>query len=375
MAGIYIHIPFCRQACHYCDFHFSVSQINRPELLSSLKQELQFRASELKQHTVESIYFGGGTPSLLTSDELNVLLDTVYTCFSVAEDAEVTLEANPDDLTEAWLRGLRGTKVNRLSIGIQSFRDEDLLAMNRAHNSRQALDCVPRACDAGIVNISIDLIFGWPGLSFEAWEKNVEQALSLPVQHLSCYGLTIEEKTALSWQLSKGKINSPDEEIAAQQYEFLLQSADEAGIPWYEISNFSRPGFASRHNTANWLGKHYLGVGPSAHSYDGETRSWNISSNAGYIQSIRAGQRNCEVETLGREEKFHETLLTGLRLRRGLDLGRLAADYGLPLSERLTEAASPYISSGQMHCEDGFLRFTSKGLLLADNITAELFII
>ncbi|MBL7923763.1 MAG: radical SAM family heme chaperone HemW [Bacteroidia bacterium] len=375
MAGIYLHIPFCRQACHYCDFHFSVSHKGREEVLAAMRQELNLRAAELQGQTVRTLYFGGGTPSLLTRDELMQFFDVLYAEYAILPEAEITLEANPDDITDAYFRELRNTPVNRLSIGIQSFRAEDLLEMNRAHTPAQALSCAPRAADAGFGNISIDLIFGWPRMEQEDWQQNVATAFSLPITHLSCYGLTIEPRTALSWQIVKGLRHPPDEEKAAMQYEYLLGEAERLGFPWYEISNFSKPGFQSKHNTAYWQGVDYLGIGPSAHSFNGNQRSWNVRSNAAYLSGMQRGQREFESEVLSSAEKFHELMLTSLRVREGLWLGKLRQEYGEAITGQVLEAAQPFISKGWMLRENERLSLSPAGLLLADKITSELFII
>ena len=375
MPGIYLHIPFCKQACHYCDFHFTTSQRGRGEMLEAMLQELQFRKEAANRQTVDTIYFGGGTPSLLTYDELMRFFELIYTEYNVSADAEVTMEANPDDLEMGHLKELRRTPVNRFSIGIQSFREEDLRGMNRAHTAQQAMRCVPDAADAGFENISIDLIFGLPGLEPEHWQDNVERAFTLPITHLSCYGLTIEPKTALAWQIRKGLTPLPDEEKAAAQYAWLLNEAESKGFPWYEISNFSKPGYESRHNTAYWNGIPYIGIGPSAHSYDGSMRSWNVSNNAIYVKGIEKKQPEVESEVLNESEKFHEVLLTSLRVRTGLSLMTIRNRYDAVVLSRLLDAAQPFINKGWMILEEDHLRITQQGLLFADGITAELFII
>ena len=375
MAGIYLHIPFCKQACHYCDFHFSTSQRGREDLLDAMLMELKRRASELQGQEVRTIYFGGGTPSLLSYEELMRFFEEMYSLFTVDAQAEITMEANPDDLTKAYLKLLKQSPINRLSVGVQSFREEDLLSMNRAHNKEQALSCIPNAADMGFENISIDLIFGWPNLELHHWIKNVETAFSLPINHLSCYGLTVESKTALSWQIVKGLIEVPDDEKAAQQYEYLLTEAEHLGIPWYEISNFSKPGFESKHNRAYWEGTPYLGIGPSAHSYDGEKRSWNVKSNGAYVAALQRGEREYEVEILTHKAKFHEFILTSLRMRKGISLSTLRSSYGDGIAGQLLEAAQPFVEKRWLIRDGNQLRLSQDGLLFADKITSELFVI
>jgi oxygen-independent coproporphyrinogen III oxidase len=375
MTGIYLHIPFCKQACHYCDFHFSTSQRGRDELLDAMLNELKMRATELHGQEVSTIYFGGGTPSLLSYDELMRLFEEMYNLFVVDARAEITIEANPDDLTKAYLKALKQSPINRLSVGVQSFRAEDLKAMNRAHSKEQALSCIPQAAEFGFDNISIDLIFGWPKLEMNDWMNNVEIAFSLPITHLSCYGLTVESKTALSWQIIKGLTLAPDEEKAAQQYEYLLSESERLGFPWYEISNFSKSGFESKHNRSYWQGTPYLGVGPSAHSYNGEVRSWNVKSNGAYVAALQRGEREYEDEVLSHKAKFHEFILTSLRMRKGICLVSLRLNYGDAVTGQLLESSQQFIEKNWLIREGDQLRLSTNGLLFADKITSELFVI
>lgn len=374
MAGIYIHIPFCRKACTYCDFHFSTSLRNRDELLNALRKELRSRHTEIPFGQVDTVYFGGGTPSLLGYDELMPLFAEIHELFNVSAGAEITLEANPDNMSAAWLRDLKRTPVNRLSVGVQSFRDEDLQAMNRAHNAGEARSAIPAAAEAGFSNISIDLIFGLPGLTQEAWQQNVYTALQLPVVHLSCYGLTVEPRTQLAKQIREGSVSVPDEAEAAAQYAWLIETAEQAGIPWYEISNFAKPGFESKHNTSYWKGDYYLGIGPSAHSFDGNTRSWNVSSNAAYIQAVEKGERSAETETRNERIRMHEYILTSMRVRKGIPLQGFGEEFGGARLQRLLEAAMVYTERGQLIRNETHLSLSSNGLLLADAITSDLFI-
>ena len=375
MSGIYLHIPFCKQACHYCDFHFTTSHRGKEDVLSAMLKEISMRSGEVAGETIQTIYFGGGTPSLLSYDELMAFFEKIYTTFNVSHDAEITLEANPDDLSKEQLKMFKRTPVNRFSIGIQSFRDEDLKMMNRAHNAEQAERCALDAADAGFENLSVDLIFGLPSLSFDAWKENVKMALALPITHISCYGLTVEPKTALAWQIKKGMVKIPDDEIAAAQYQWLLDMAEDTGFPWYEISNFSKPGFESRHNTSYWKGLPYLGIGPSAHSYDGKVRSWNVSSNAMYVQALAENRREAETESLDVKERFHELVLTSLRVRNGLSTDDVREKFGDAVLGNLLETAGKYIECEWLIHRDRHLKLSRQGLLFADKITSDLFVI
>lgn len=375
MAGIYLHIPFCKQACHYCDFHFTTSQRGKPELLDAMLREIELRKEEMAGQVIDTIYFGGGTPSLLTHTELMRFFDAIYSLFEVNPTAEITLEANPDDLSKEQLKMFRNTPVNRFSIGIQSFREQDLKAMNRAHTSAQAERCTLDAADAGFENLSVDLIFGLPDLSMEAWMENVKMALALPITHVSCYGLTIEPKTALAWQINKGMVKIPDDELAAAQYQWLLDMAEDSGFPWYEISNFAQPGFESKHNTSYWKGIPYFGIGPSAHSYNGTIRSWNVSSNAVYVKEMQEGRRAAETESLDESGRFHELVLTSLRVRTGLSVTDIRNRYGNDVHRSLLEAAQGYIEQEWLIHRDDRLKLSRQGLLFADKITSDLFVI
>lgn len=375
MSGIYLHIPFCKQACHYCDFHFTTSHRGKEDTLSAMLDEVSMRSAEVAGETIDTIYFGGGTPSLLTYDELMAFFEKIYTTFNVSHDAEITLEANPDDLSREQLKMFKRTPVNRFSIGIQSFRDEDLKMMNRAHTAAQAERCALDAADAGFENLSVDLIFGLPSLTFDGWKENVKMALALPISHISCYGLTIEPKTALAWQIKKGMVSIPDDELAAAQYQWLLDMAEDSGFPWYEISNFSKPGFESRHNTSYWKGLPYLGIGPSAHSYIGGKRSWNVSSNALYVKGIRENRREAETEVLDARERFHELILTSLRVRNGLSTDDVRVEFGDAVLGNLLETAEKYIECEWLIHHNRQLKLSRQGLLFADKITSDLFVI
>lgn len=374
MAGIYLHIPFCKQACTYCDFHFSTSHKSLPELVDSLIKEIQLRKEYLNNESVETIYFGGGTPSLLPIEFLDRILETIYTNFSVSKNPEITLECNPDDLTASYIRSLRHTPINRLSIGIQSFDDAHLLEMNRAHNSKQALRCVPEVMDMGFEDVSIDLIYGIQGMGMLGWKKNIEIAINLPINHLSSYCLTVEPKTVLAHKISKGTSLPINDEDAVSQYEYLLEVTEVAGIPWYEVSNFSKPGKASKHNSSYWEGIPYLGIGPSAHSFDGKSRQWNIKSNTAYIQQLSTGKIPAEIEILNATDKFNENILTSLRTRKGLSLMAIRSLNNEEEFKRILLIASNKGHQNLLTISDEKIVLTRKGLLFADAIAAELFI-
>ena len=374
MAGIYLHIPFCRQACHYCDFHFSTSHKNKDEFVLSLLKEIELRRDYLQGEKIDTIYFGGGTPSLLSADEIARIIDRLQQFHDLSGVKEVTLEANPDDLTGTYLRKLRHTTVNRLSIGIQSFRDEDLKLMNRAHDSKQAQRCVPEAADIGFENITIDLIYGIPGLSQSDWQRNLETALQLPINHLSSYCLTVEPKTALAFQVNKGKVPAVNDDEAADQFDYLISFTEAAGMPWYEVSNFAKHGFESKHNSSYWTGARYLGLGPAAHSFNGKNRSWNVKSNAGYIQQINENILPSEEETLTAEERFNEVVLTSLRTRKGLTLSDIRKYGNENTLKSILEIARKKSDRELLELGDEKIVLTRKGLLFADAIASEFFI-
>lgn len=373
MSGIYIHIPFCKQACHYCDFHFSTSLKKKEELVNALCTELVLRKNELDGN-VETIYFGGGTPSLLSSEELQQIFETIYSNFKVSENPEITLEANPDDLSKEQIHKFTNSQINRLSIGIQSFFEEDLKLMNRAHKASEALESIKEAKQY-FENISIDLIYGIPGMSNERWKKNLEIVLSLDVPHLSCYALTVEPKTALKKFIEKGIVPPVDEEAAKQHYEILLSETEKARLENYEFSNFGKPGFHSRNNTAYWEGKPYLGIGPSAHSYDGKFRSWNIANNTKYIKSIEAGELPSEKELLSKQDKYNEYIMTGLRTKKGVSLGKVESEFGKKYSEYLLKQAENLLKNNLLILENETLKISKKGKFLSDGIAADLFLV
>lgn len=371
--GIYIHIPFCKQACHYCDFHFSTSLKHKDRILSAIITEMKLRTNELSG-TIQTIYFGGGTPSLLTSEELNRIMNAVYDTFIVAENPEITLEANPDDLSNEVLKQLAASPINRLSIGVQSFFEDDLKLMNRAHNSEEAVRSIQLA-KKYFDNLSIDLIYGIPEMTNQRWLKNIEQALALDVPHLSCYALTVEPKTALEQFIKKGIVPPVEDDVAQEHHALLVDRLETAGYENYEFSNFSKPGSYSQNNTAYWQGKPYLGVGPSAHSYDGNQRSWNVANNTKYLKSIEDGKLPLEREELSKIDKYNEHVMTRLRTKNGIILTEIKGYFGDKYLDYLLQQAKEYIASQHLFLNDTHLQVTKKGKFLSDGIAASLFLV
>jgi oxygen-independent coproporphyrinogen-3 oxidase len=373
VSGIYIHIPFCKQACHYCDFHFSTSLKKKSELVAAICKELILRKAEIKEE-IQTIYFGGGTPSLLTLEELEQIIDVVTSNFYISEDPEITLEANPDDLTKDVILQLSQSSINRLSIGVQSFFEEDLKLMNRAHNASEAMYSIKEA-SRYFDNISIDLIYGIPGMSKERWQENLKIALSLKVPHLSCYALTVEPRTALETFIKQGIVPPVEDDVAEEHYKLLLSTSEAAGYENYEFSNFSIEGYYSQNNTGYWQGKSYLGIGPSAHSYDGDTRSWNINNNTKYIKGIEAGSLPIEREVLSKKDKFNEYIMTGLRTKWGLSLKKIEDNFGKVFHDYLLEQAEEPLSNKLLFLEDNELKVSKKGKFLSDGIASSLFLV
>jgi len=372
MAGIYIHIPFCKQACYYCDFHFSTSLKYKDELLQAIIKEIKLQKDYLANEPVETIYFGGGTPSLLSSDELNLIIGTITNLHTVAADAEITLEANPDDLDRAKLQALRQTNVNRLSIGIQSFFDEDLLWMNRVHKGDEAESCVKRAQDTGFENITVDLIYGYPLLNDQKWKQNLDKVFELNVPHVSTYSMTVEPRTALASFIQKKKQAPMDEQQSAEQFILLIDAMSSKGFEHYEISNFCKPGDYSRHNANYWRGVKYLGIGPSAHSYNQETRQWNVANNAKYIQALQKNKIPAETEVLSETNRLNEYIMTSLRTIWGLDLKQLE-NIAPSASTELLKPAQEFLEREWITQKDNVIYLTQTGKLYADKIAADLF--
>jgi len=379
MSGIYIHIPFCKQACHYCDFHFSTSLNKKEAMLTALIKELKLRKNEFKNTSVETIYFGGGTPSLLTVDELQILINEVYTHYKVVNTPEITLEANPDDLSLNKINELKKSAVNRLSIGVQSFFEEDLKLMNRAHNALEAEYSIKEAQDAGFENISIDLIYGIPKMTNDRWEHNIQKTLAFKIPHISSYALTVEPKTALEKLIQKGEIDAVDDALAQQHFLKLIAILEQHNFVHYELSNFGKPGFFSKNNTAYWLGKQYIGIGPSAHSYDGIRRSWNVANNSKYIKTISTDQLPSEMEVLSEKDRYNEYIMTGLRTIWGVSLNKIEKDFGTVFKQQLLQQSEKYIQEGFLTLineeTSAVLKTTKKGKFLSDGIASDLFLL
>lgn len=369
MAGIYIHIPYCRQACSYCDFHFSVTQETKDSFINSLISEISIQKNYLEGEEIETLYFGGGTPSLLSEADLEKIFNALFNHFSISSNAEITLEANPDDLTDEKISGLKHSPVNRLSIGVQSFFDKDLQWMNRAHNAAQAYECIISAQDAGFENISADLIYGLPDSGNHEWEENLNKALSFNVQHLSCYSLTVEPRTALAHLISTGKNKPLNEEQSAQQFVMLMKRMKAANWLHYEISSFALENkFISKHNTSYWFGEKYLGLGPSAHSFNGNSRQWNVANNQSYIGSLSKGILPFEKENLTPVQRINERIITELRTMWGLTI----SDLGLPAFNLLRTRSKKLADENLVKADENSIILTDQGKMIADKIILEL---
>ncbi|GIL24167.1 MAG: coproporphyrinogen III oxidase [Bacteroidota bacterium] len=373
MAGIYLHIPFCKQACYYCDFHFSVNTSLKAELIKAMVRELELQANYLAQEPVKTIYLGGGTPSLLSGSELDALLNTIYKHYPVLPKAEITLEANPDDLTDEKLKTLALAGINRLSIGIQSFDNTILKFLNRAHTADEATRCIEGAHRAGISNLSIDIMFGLPGQSETGLRSDLDQAIQLDPKHISVYSLTIEERTVFGKWVAQGKLKVNEEPEAARQFEVVMDTLPIHNFLQYEISNYARPGYESQHNASYWQRKKYLGIGPSAHSYNGETRQFNISNNYRYVRALAGGEIPFERELLTRENKINEYLFTSLRTSAGCNLAVLKQDYQYDLATQASQTLSRIIAQNLIVLKDETLQLTRAGKLVADQVALEFF--
>jgi len=373
MAGIYIHVPFCRKACHYCNFHFSVSLKSKNDFIAALLKEMDLQQNYLQQEVITSIYLGGGTPSLLEEDDLQQIFKRLSALFTIAPDAEITLEANPDDISSVKLQAWKAVGINRLSIGIQSFFEQDLVWMNRAHNAVQARHCIVLAQEAGFGNLSIDLIYGTPVLTDEQWQENVSTAIAFNIPHLSCYALTVEPGTALQKMIIQHKKEDTDTEKQARHFLLLMDWLQQADYEHYEISNFARPGSRSRHNSSYWAGKKYLGLGPSAHSFNGSSRQWNIANNGLYIQSVEKNILPFEEEILTDTQRLNEYIMTSLRTQEGLDLNYTALTFGENARQQLQTNSSKFIATEKLQLNREALQLTKEGKLFADGIAADLF--
>jgi oxygen-independent coproporphyrinogen III oxidase len=378
LAGIYIHIPFCKQACYYCNFHFSTSLNLKDEMITALIKEIKLSSLSLlndksEKEIIETIYFGGGTPSLLTNDNIKDLLNAIKNHFTMSEEVEITIEANPDDISKEKLSNWKEIGINRLSIGIQSFKEKDLQWMNRVHNTTQAFESILLAKNEGFNNFSVDLIYGTPGLTDEEWKMNVEQVINSGTPHIACYALTVEPNTTLQKMISLKKKVDIDTDQQASQFLLLMKWLKEAGYEHYEISNFAKRGYRSRHNSSYWQGKKYIGIGPSAHSYDGKCRRWNIANNASYITSLKNNIIPFEEEKLTDVERLNEYIMTSLRTIEGLDMKLIENNFSIKERKRIENAVVDYINKKMIVYNNEKLLLTDEGKLFADGIAADLF--
>lgn len=372
MAGIYIHIPFCKQKCSYCNFHFSTQLQITHLMIDAIVREIDLRKGEI-QEPVETIYFGGGTPSILPISSLERILNAIYKSFHVIQNPEITIETNPDDLDFNKIKQISQTPINRFSMGVQSFYEEDLRLMNRAHNANQSIDSIKLVQDAGFENITIDLIYGAPTTSNEMWLNNLKTAIELQIPHISSYALTVEPKTILEHQIETHKVQNVDENRQEKQFKMLVETLQAHGFIHYEISNFGKEGFFSQHNSNYWKGKSYLGVGPSAHSFDGNQRSWNIANNSIYVKKLQQNQLANEIEVLSEKDKFNELVMIGLRTIYGLNLSDLVANFPPEFVTEFQQEIQAHLDNQTVKFENGIYTLTPKGKFLADGIAASLF--
>jgi oxygen-independent coproporphyrinogen-3 oxidase len=372
MAGIYIHIPFCKKACHYCNFHFSTGTDLMDQMVSAICLEISMRKEEQSEE-VNTIYFGGGTPSILPADAIRKMLKIILNNYQVSNEPEITLEANPDDISTEKAAAWKEMGINRFSIGIQSFDQQYLKWMNRAHDAEQSFRCIDVIRNAGFDNFSIDLIYGTPGQTIGEWTNDVQQAIELKIPHLSCYALTVEEDTALHHLIKRGKKEKVDADEQALRFETLLEMTESAGYHHYEISNFALPGKESRHNSAYWEGIPYLGFGPSAHSFSENTRSWNIAHNPNYVNAILKGIRPCTAETLSPMDTLNEYIMTSLRSSKGIYRANIINRWGKVYAQQIEENIAPYLTKGLAVLTNEGWKLTSQGKFLADGIASNLF--
>ena len=372
MAGIYIHIPFCKRRCIYCDFFSTTQSEKKSEYVHALVRELEIRKDYLDNEEIETIYLGGGTPSQLSKEELEEIFAHIYKVYKVTPDAEITLEANPDDLTPEYVSMLRTLPFNRISMGIQTFQEETLKLLHRRHTAQQAIEAFRRCREAGFQNISIDLMYGLPGETLETWEQDLQQAIALHPEHISAYHLIYEEGTTL-WNLrEQNKVEEAEEELSLTLFKTLIERLTKAGYQHYEISNFCLPGLHSRHNSSYWTGKKYLGCGPSAHSFDGTSRQWNVSSLDKYLEGIRTGQLDFEIEDLDLYTRYNDFVITSIRTCWGMPLSQLRTTYGETLYNYCLRMAKPHIQQGVLEIKEDTLKLTSEGIFISDGIMSDL---
>lgn len=374
MAGIYFHFPFCRQACHYCNFHFSTQLKFQEEMLDAFEREIQLRSEELPSN-LESIYFGGGSPSLLPPKSIERLINGVYSSVKLGEKIEITVEVNPDDVSFEYLKGLKSVGVNRLSIGIQSFFDTELELMNRIHNVDQGIDSIEWTAQL-FNNFSVDLIYGIPSSDLSTWKTNLNRVLTYTPPHLSTYALTVEAKTVLAHQVKNNEVELLDEQLVKSQYDWMVKRLEEANYENYEFSNFSKPGFNSINNSNYWKGKAYVGIGPAAHSFDGKRkRSWNLSNNIQYMESIKEGVLPSHYENLKLHEVFNEYLMTGLRTSWGVSLEKINQSFGSHYRQYLEKQVENHLAEQRLYWDGDTLRVSKSAKFLSDGIASDLFML
>ena len=372
MAGIYIHIPFCKRRCIYCDFFSTTQSEKKPAYVHALCQELDMRKDYLEGEYIETIYLGGGTPSQLSQEELEEIFSTLYNIYKVKEDAEITLEANPDDLTPEYVHMLRSLPINRISMGIQTFQEETLKLLHRRHTARQAIEAFQRCREAGFQNISIDLMYGLPGETLDTWKQDLQQAIALRPEHISAYHLIYEEGTAL-WKLKEQhQVEEADEDLSVTLFRTLIDELTRAGYEHYEISNFCLPGLHSRHNSSYWTGKKYLGCGPSAHSFNGTSRQWNVASLDKYIHAIQQGKLDYEIEELDIYTRYNDFVITAIRTHWGMSLSQLRSTYGEELYRYCLRMAKPHLAQGVLEMKEDTLKLTKEGIFISDGIMSDL---
>jgi len=373
MSGIYLHIPFCKRKCHYCNFYSLASLKHKEEFLDALSKEIYSRHDYLQSRKCRSIYFGGGTPSLLNPEETERILNDVQRCFSFSVEPEITMEVNPDDVTPEKLKEWKAMGFNRISLGVQSFFDEDLVYLNRIHNSRQSAVSSRQIFDAGFTNVSADLIFGMPTLTNEHLLENIKHLVDLNIPHISAYALTVEPKTGLEVLIRNKKLKGPDEERILEQFRITMEILKRNGFLHYEISNYCTDGNFSQHNSMYWSGEHYIGLGPSAHSFNGISRQWNVASVIKYIDRLRNNEEIFEIEMLTERQKFNEYVMTSLRTMWGCDIAKIRRDFGEEFAAGSQQSAVRFIDAGDMTENEGILYLTDKGKLFADGIASEMF--
>ena len=373
MLGIYIHIPFCKKSCHYCNFHFSTSLKNKEDLIKAINKEI-YQKAILNNDKVSTIYFGGGTPSILDVEEINLIIENIYKNFNVGKNIEITIEANPDDLSKHKLNDLSKTKINRISIGVQSFIDKELKIMNRVHDSKKAIKSIEMA-KKYFNNISVDLLYGVPDSSIKSWNYNIDTISSFNINHISAYALTVEPKTALESFINKSILSMPDEELVYSQYKLINEKLSSKNFINYEVCSFAQKDFFSKNNSAYWLRKKYIGIGPSAHSFDGESRSWNISNNKKYIDQIRDGDNYYKKENLTKVDQYNEYIMTGLRTIWGVSVKHIESNFDVRFKNYFLKKIKSHIAKKNVYKEDDLYLTTQSGRFLADGIASDLFLV